>query len=222
MIPGFTRRWLSRASWPRPRRTSHVVACHFCDTLHEAPELTEGSAARCNRCDHVLYQNRPASLVRASAFSASALVAMILCQVFPFLTMDAVSIRKTLTLAGTAGALFDRGEALLGIAVIAFTMVAPFLLAAGMLYVAAPLLLGFAAPGARVIVKFMYRSEPWNMAEVYLLAVIVSLLKIAKLADVHFGIGFWAAAALMVLLAAGVAGIDREELWDRLELAKQS
>lgn len=221
MIPGFTRRWLSRASWPRPQRMRHQAACHFCDTLHDAPELAEGAAARCIRCGHLLYQNRPASLIRATAFSASALVAMALCHTFPFLTMDAASLRKSLTLFGTAEALLLEGEMWLGISVIVCTMVAPFMLAAGMLYVAAPLLAGVAAPGARIVAKWMYRSEPWNMAEVYLLAVLVSLLKIAKLAHVHLDIGFWACGALMILLASAVAGIDREELWDRLEIAER-
>lgn len=221
MIPGFTRRWLAFVSWPRPSRARRISACHFCDTLHEAPELAEGSAARCSRCGHVLYQNRPASLIRATAFSASALIAMILCHAFPFLVMDAASLRRSLTIFGAARALMDEGEIALGISVLLCTVFAPLMLAGGMLYVAGPLLAGIAAPGARTIAKWMRRSEPWNMAEVFLLAVLVSLLKIAKLADVHFGIGFWSCAALMIFLAAGVAGIDREELWDRLEVAEK-
>ncbi len=58
------------------------------------------------------------------------------------------------------------------------------------------------------------------MVEVFLLGVLVSLLKLAKVADVHFGVGFWAFGAVMVFMAAAVAGIDREELWDRLEVAR--
>ena len=48
----------------------------------------------------------------------------------------------------------------------------------------------------------------------------VSLLKLAKVADVHFGMGFWAFAALILCMAAAIASIDRDELWDRLEVAK--
>ena len=87
------------------------------------------------------------------------------------------------------------------------------------MYVCLPLMFGIAAPGACLVAKWMYRSEPWNMVEVFLLGVLVSLLKLAKVADVHFGIGFWAFAGVMLCMAAAVAGIDREELWDRLEVA---
>ena len=109
---------------------------------------------------------------------------------------------------------------MLGISILLFTVVAPVMLAGGMLYVCGPLMLGRAAPGACVVTKWMYRSEPWNMVEVFLLGVLVSLMKLAKVADVHFGIGFWAFAGVMLCMAAAVAGIDREELWDRLEVAR--
>jgi hypothetical protein len=34
-------------------------------------------------------------------------------------------------------------------------------------------------------------------------------------------VGFWALGAVMFCLAAAVAGIDRRELWDRLEVAEE-
>lgn len=207
-------------SWPKPPGGSRYAACHFCDTLHRSSPLDEGSAARCVRCGALLYQNRPASLTRASAFSLAALLLMVLVHAFPFLIMDAASMRRNLTLTGAASALIHEDAPLLGASIILFTMVTPLMLAGGMIYVCLPLIFGRAAPGAFLAAKWMYRSEPWNMVEVFLLGVLVSLLKLVKVADVHFGIGFWAFAGVMLCMAAAVAGIDREELWDRLEVAK--
>lgn len=207
-------------AWPKPPGTARRSACHFCDTLHEFEPVDEGMAARCARCGAPLYQNRPASLARASAFSLAALVLMALAHVFPFLTMDAAGMRRELTLFGAASALMDEGAPLLGASVVLFTMLTPLMLAAGMFYVCTPLMFGRAAPGARTTTRWMYLSEPWNMVEVFLLGVIVSLLKLAKVADVQFGIGFWAFAGVMLCMAGAVAGIDREELWDRLEVAE--
>ena len=211
---------IARKPWPKPPGGTRYAACHFCDTLHLAAPVAEGTAARCTRCGALLYQNRPASLARASAFSLAALLLMAVVQAFPFLVMDATSIRRHLTLANAARALAVEGEPLLGCAVVLFTMVAPFVLAGGLLYVCAPLMFGRLAPGAVRVAKWMHWSEPWNMVEVFLLGVIVSLLKLSKMAEVHFGTGFWAFAGVMVCLAGAVAAIDRDELWDRMEVAK--
>ncbi len=207
-------------SWPRPPQEARYSACHFCDTLHHFSPVDEGIAARCIRCGALLYQNRPASLTRASAFSIAAVLMMVLVHVFPLIKMEAAGMSRELTLIGAAKSLIDEEAPILGISILIFTVATPLMLACGMIYVCLPLSIGRAAPGASLVAKWMYRSEPWNMVEVFLLGVLVSLLKLIKVADVHFGIGFWAFAGLMMFMAAAVAGIDREELWDRLEVAK--
>ena len=213
------KRQTSIASWPKPTGGPQLVACHFCDTLHEAAAVPEGTAARCKRCGVVLYQNRPASLVRVTAFSLTALFLMGIVHAFPFLTMESNGIRTELTLFRAAHELIREGTPVIGWGVAAFTIVAPLVMAGGMLYVCGPLLIGRAAPGARHVARWLGHAEPWNMIEVFLLGVLVSLMKLGKMADLYFGVGFWAFAVLMVCMAAAVAGIDRNELWDRLEVA---
>jgi paraquat-inducible protein A len=206
-------------SWPQPVAGRQRVACHFCDTLHQAPAIAEGTAARCRRCGVVLYQNRPASLVRVTAFSLASLILLVVVHSFPFLTMKAGGMQTELSLARAAGELIKAGSVTIGCAVGLFTIVAPLVMAGGMLYVNAPLLIGHAAPGARVVARWTAQTEPWNMIEVFLLGVLVSMMKLGTMAELVFGAGFWAFAALMLCMAAAMAGIDRNELWDRLEVA---
>lgn len=218
----FSKTRLSMHPWPMPAGGVHLSACHFCDTLHESAPLAEGMAARCQRCSAVLYQNRSASLVRVTAFSLAALILMVVVNAFPFLVMDAASIRTSLNLVSASRALIDQGSPILGVALALFTMISPVAMAGGLIYVCGPLMFGRVAPGAAVVAKWLSKTEPWNMIEVFLLGVLVSLLKLAKVADVHFGLGFWAFGVLMLCMAAAMAGIDRDELWDRLEVAKSS
>lgn len=220
MIKRFSRTKRALHPWPLPPGAPHTTVCHFCDTLHDAIPLEEGVAARCRCCGAVLYQNRPASLVRSTAFALTSLILMVVVHAFPFLVMDAASIRTNLSLISASGALIREGSPVLGIVVILFTVITPLILAGGLLYVCLPLMFGRVAPGGFFVAKWMSKSEPWNMIEVFLLGVLVSLLKLNKVADVHFGLGFWSFAALMVSMAAAVAAIDRHELWDRLEVAK--
>lgn len=218
-LPSMNRH-LPGLSWPRLDEESMQVACHFCDALQQAPRLNEGDAAHCCRCGEMLYQNRPRSLARATGFSSAALIFMVIAHAFPFLTMDSGSIRTRLTLVGASNALARDGNPVLAVAIIISTVIAPLILVGGLLYVAAPLRFGIAAPGALTVTRWFQRLEPWSMLEVFLLGLLVSLLKLGHVADLQFGAGLWALGGVVVCTAAAMAGIDRMELWDRLELAR--
>jgi paraquat-inducible protein A len=213
------KRTLPGLSWPRLSDEPIRVSCHFCDALQEAPRLLEGDAAYCVRCGEMLYQNRPRSLARATAFSSAALVFMVLAHVFPSITVDSGGMRKELTILEAADALFREGNALIGIVALLFTVIAPLTLMGGLFYVAAPLRFGKAFPGALPMTRLFLLSEPWSMLEVFLVGILVSLLKLGAVGDVHLGTGFWALVGLVFCTAYAMAGIDRLELWDRLEIA---
>jgi len=196
------------------------VACHFCDTLQEAPHLSEGDGAFCIRCGKMLYRNQPRSLAHASAFSFSALVLMGITHTFPFLTFSSSGMVTELTLWQASQVLAHENRPMLSVAVVLFTMVAPAILMGGMLYVTWPLRYGRAYPGAAAVAHWYQRIEPWSMMEVFSLGLIVSILKLRDLADVHYGIGLLGLGALVLCMAAAVGGIDRMELWDRLEIVE--
>ena len=210
---------LSLRPWPKPRGGPHYSLCHFCDTLHFERPPKEGLAARCVRCNAVLYQNRSASLARATALSATSLVLMVIVYAFPFLTLEFNGIITRMNPVDAAYSLYDHGNVLVGLGIGLFTVVTPLFMAGALLYVCGPLMTGYAAPGARTIAKWMHFADPWNMIEVFLLSVLVSLLKLWHMAHLEFGAGFWAFAALMLCMAGALAGIDKSEVWDRLEVA---
>lgn len=214
------RRRLSILSWPKPKGGPHYAICHFCDTVHIADPIPEGSRVTCACCGATLYQNRPASLARVSSFSLTALLLMIVVHTSPFISMEAGSMQTTLTLPAAAYSLISEGSTLVGWGVALFTIIAPLMMAGGLVYVCLPLMFGHSAPGAKFVTTWLSRTEPWNMIEVFLLGVLVSLLKLGKVAELHFGLGFWAFACLMFCMAGAVAAIDRRELWDRLEVAE--
>lgn len=204
-------------SWPRRDRDERV-ACHFCDALQPAPLPREGEVAFCGHCGEILYQNRPRSLSRAVGFSAAALILMVLVHTFPFLTLSAAGNRTRLSLVESANALVADDAPLLALSVVIFTIVAPVILAGGLLYLCLPLMSGRSLPGSVAIARWIQFAEPWSMLEVFLLGFIVSLLKLGHVAEMQFETGLWALVAVVVCITAAMAGIDRRELWDRLEI----
>ena len=62
-----------------------LIACHDCDLINRVGPVPEGSAAKCSRCDAVLFQNKPNSLERALALTLTSLMLFVLANTFPFL-----------------------------------------------------------------------------------------------------------------------------------------
>ncbi|MDF1712667.1 MAG: paraquat-inducible protein A [Akkermansiaceae bacterium] len=207
-------------TWPRLPDVRHRVACEYCDTLHEVDLIEEGREAHCLECGFVLYRNRPSSLQKAVAFGTTALSLFVLVMWFPFISMNAQGNLSEVSIPGAVAALWREGGQLIAISVALFVIVFPAALIASLLYLCLPLLFGRSFPGSRRVMRWFLGVQSWVMVEVFFLGAIVSLLKLIKLADVQLGIGFWSSAGLMICLAGAVGGIDRTELWDRIETSE--
>jgi len=198
----------------------HRVACHFCDTLHDVLLVDEGLAAHCQQCQAVLYRNRPNSIHRAIAFGITALCLIALVLIFPFITMDAQGNISSVSVPGAVVMLWESGGPIIACTVAIFVIVLPVALIISLLYLCIPLSHGKCLPGSAGIMRWFLSMQPWVMVEVFFLGAIVSLLKLIKLADIELGIGFWSVAGLMLCIAGAVGGVDKIELWDRIELAE--
>ncbi|WP_411826351.1 paraquat-inducible protein A [Luteolibacter sp. AS25] len=206
-------------TWPRVEGRDHWVACHFCDAQHSVTLIEEGEVAHCLECGQVLYRNRKASLTRAVAYGITALCLMAMAMLFPFISMDAFGNKGVVSVPGAVLSLWEAGGAGISIAIAVFVIGLPFFMISSLLYLCVPLMKGRALPYAVRVMRGFLAVQPWVMVEVFFLGAMISLLKLVKLADVDLGIGFWAVAGLMFCMAGAVGGIDRVELWDRLELA---
>jgi len=117
-------------------------------------------------------------------------------------------------LIGTIQAFFYNDRPILGFSVTVFILITPILLVAGLLYLLIPILLGGQPPGGIKVCRFIYSVIPWNMLEVFLVGVLVSLIKLESIATVDIGTGFWAMIGLMICITAAFLSIDKQEIWE--------
>ena len=64
------------------------------------------------------------------------------------------------------------------------------------------------------IYKIIHFIDPWNMLEVFLLAICVSMIEMGEIATVHPGRGVFAFAAVVVLTLLATLSFDSRLLWD--------
>lgn len=213
-------RSVPRPSALRPTGSSDHLACPECDALFQAPVLHEGERIVCPRCASLLFGYRRNSLRRAVAFALASAPLFLVANCFPFLSLRAEFRESQMLLWQSVSGLQEQGYPYLAIAVAIFTLAAPAFMIGGLLYLLLPLMAERQLPGAIPLCRWVYRARKWNMIEVYLLGVLVSLLKLGKLATLTLGLSFWSFVGLIICLTAAIASIDPREIWTRLENAK--
>lgn len=174
----------------------------------------------CPQCAALLFHYRRNSVRRAASFTIAAAILFLVANCFPFLTLRAGFRESEMLLSQSVWGLEDQGSPWLAGAVAIFILVAPTLIIGGLIYLLFPLMRARRLPGAIALCRWVYRARKWNMVEVLLLGVLVSLLKLGKLATLTLGPSFWAFVGLILCLTAALASIDYRELWARLETAK--
>ncbi len=184
------------------------------------PIVRENERVLCPRCRAGLFSRRPNFVHRATALTLAGAIFLILSNAFSFLTLRADYRESAMHLSGCVSGLEEQGFPLLAAMVGVFTIVAPTLLIGALLYVLVPLLRGRRLPWALPLCRAIHEARYWNMTEVFVLAVLVSLLKLGTLATITLNVSFWAFVGLIVCLIAALSTIDNGELWAQLEAAK--
>jgi paraquat-inducible protein A len=194
-----------------------VIACEFCDLHHELPTLEVGQKAYCSRCGGVLAKASRSPIEGTLALALAAAMLLLLANVFPFLRFALEGqVQENRIVTGVVG-LWAAGQGGLALLILFTTVLAPGLRILVLLYVLLPLALHRVPPGVSGALRFQERLVSWAMLDVYMLALLVALVKLAQMADVTLELGAYCFVALFVVLTLVGASYDREALWERVE-----
>lgn len=208
-------RYAARMSLPDLARSQPqaLVACLSCDLLHRRRALRLGEVARCARCGAVLETRKAGSVDRVIAASLAMVALVALAVSGPFLTLRELGLERTVSLLD-AGAALGGGGSPLGLLLLLVIAGLPVARALAHLYVLGPWRLrGRMAPGAAAVFRWSSSMRPWAMAEIFMIGVAVSMVKIAGIATITPGPAFWALGGAVAVLAVENAALCRETVW---------
>jgi paraquat-inducible protein A len=199
---------------------SGLIACEYCDLLHEEQPLGFQGKALCTRCGGILYREEPHSLERVLALNLGALVLLILANGMPFMTFSLEGQAQENRVISGVILIWQGGSHALA-ALICFTSIAAPLIKIGTsLYLTLPMVLGRMPPRAAAVTRFDAWLGPWAMLEVYMLAVIASVVKLAQMASISLDVGAYAFVAVIVVSTMANVALDPREIWKRIEAAR--
>ena len=190
-----------------------IIICPKCYSIHQRVPIKDGSKALCSRCNAVLYRYDSNLAKNGLALSLTALIFFVLANMFPLVQVDILGVEQYLTIPKTFLALFDNGFFIVGFLAMFLIFVFPLMLM--LLYTILFLILHLkvAKPLSKQLLILISHIEPWSMAEIFLVSILVSLIKLIGYAQIHIGVSFWALIAYVVLDIYITRHIHISEIW---------
>ena len=191
--------------------------CQGCGIFQYVPALHAGMAARCVRCDRILRRGHRDPLGHGAALTVAALVLMTVVATMSMMTVSTIGISHRADLLAGPIELVRRGLWELAIPVLFTTVVAPFALLGGLLYVLVMLRLPQPPRHLRLVYRTVLWLAPWSMIEVFLLGSFVAYTKLQDLVQITVGPALIALGVLTFVMTWLGSEMSAPAVWDEMQ-----
>ncbi len=192
------------------------IACPDCDLIQTIPTLSKNQEAYCQRCHACLFKNKQNSIDRSLAFAITGLILFIISNLFPLLSLKALGLIQEGTLLTTALSLFKDGQPLLSILIFLTTIVFPATTLLGTIYILMQVKTNRINRYTAPIFRFLRSTDAWGMLEIFMLAILVTLVKLGDIADVIMGTSLYAFCLLILSLTLLSHSLNPHDVWNKL------
>lgn len=186
--------------------------CHECDLLVDIGQLAAGHKAMCPRCGCTITRAHRNAIDRILVFSLTALLFLLLSNSFEFVELVVQGQERQITLLQTVRELFALDEWLLGLIMLVVIIGLPALFTLLLFWLALTIRRGTVTPASIHVLQVVGYIRFWNMAEIFFLGILVSMVKLATMASVEVGYSFWAYALFNLFLVAAMSQVDKVQL----------
>lgn len=190
-----------------------LLACLTCGLLSRP---ARGGGAACPRCGRRLHARKPATLLRTWTFLVSAMVLYVPANILPVMETESIFGSQRDTILSGVAFLWSSGSWPLAIIVFVASIVVPLLKMLSLLTVLIAVHLGVRRHRADLarLYRLLEVIGRWSMLDIYVVAILVTLVQIKLLATVTPGTGAAAFGAVVVLTMLATMSFDPRLIWD--------
>jgi paraquat-inducible protein A len=188
------------------------VICHECDLLTFVGDLPGGHKAICPRCGVVFTRSRRNALDRMLVFGLTALICLLFSNLFSYVDMSVQGQERGITLFETVQVLFELKERALAAFVLLVIIALPTFVVSAVCWLAVSIKLQRVSAETIGLLRIIGYLQFWNMAEIFFLGILISMVKVSSMVHVEVGLSFWAYAMFNVFFIATIAQVDRFQL----------
>ena len=191
-----------------------LVSCHTCSLVSRAADT---ESALCPRCGSHLHFRKPGSLGRTWAFLIAAIILYVPANTLPMMATSSLFGSSDDTIISGVIFLWEDGSWYLALIVFVASILVPIakMLALLVLLLSVQFGAGRLSAGQR---SRMYRAIQsigrWSMLDIYVVALLATVVQLTALASVHAGPAAIAFGAVVVLTMLATESFDPRLIWD--------
>jgi len=193
-----------------------LIACRVCDQVHEEIEVPAGYKASCRRCGAELRRKTAGSFHYTAAFTLCALLLYLPANLFPILSMSLYGRVTSNTVFSGVVRFYEDGDLFVATVVFLASILIPFLkiLMLFFLVISTKLRWGRGRAWRAWLYRAIEMLGKWAMVDVFALAILISLIKMQRMASVEPGPGALAFTLVIIFTMLASASFDPHLIWE--------
>lgn len=190
------------------------MLCPQCDLMIRLEEVPANHKASCPRCRTTLMVHWKDPRHRPVGYAAAALFMLLVANLFPFINLQIAGIDRQIVLMQIPSVMASEHYSGLATLFLLFVQAIPAfcMLIILLLYTSLPLPVRL----RRWLARILFQLKSWGMAEIFLVGVLVSFVKLMAYGEIGVGSSFLAWCLFCLLQLRAFQCTDRRWIWQHL------
>ncbi len=195
------------------KRTTHYEsACKECGVIVDYNPRDIEHNYYCPRCGHLIY-GPGEHFHYVIVMALTALVSFVPTLYFPVLTLEMAGQMQSTTLFGIISEFYNDSGVMIGVLVAMTGVGIPLLLMVLLLMLLIPIHFNKRPPMLRGVYNVYATLKHWGMAEVYMISVLVSTIKLQNMGDLTINAGFFIFVFFLICFFITMIWFNPDDIW---------
>ena len=194
-----------------------LTACHGCDLLVEEGNIPPHSKATCPRCGSFLYEPKENTVNNSLALVITGLLLLWPAISMPIIEMTILGGTSFNSLSNAVVKIYQAGYSWVAFVVFFTSILAPTAKLLVLLTVLLHIKFKRHTKLLPQLFRYYVKLDTWEMLDVYIIAMLVSVIKLFDIAAIHGGLGLYCFVGLLLTSILVTVKLDKKQIWESIE-----
>ena len=190
-----------------------LISCKNCHKMYEKENFDDFV---CTRCNHKVRKRIKNSLQVSLALTICAILLYIPAMIYPIMEVTTLGVKVESTILEGVISFLDMESYFIAIVIFTASVVIPMIKLIGLLFIFISLKINVKMQNNRkiLIFKFIEAIGKWSMIDIYVVALLASIVQLDEIFNIKGGIAATSFALMVIITMIAANRFDTRIIWD--------